>query len=202
MSTQSLYRWGAATTIGAALLLVAAAIALVVVPDGGLANPVAPTLFYTSLILTAPAYFTIYTAQAPAAGKLGFAGFVMSLIGSIMYSGPVFVLMAGTSGVATWHDTWGYAMGNVLPLGASLFLIGSTMFGIATRRAGVFSRQAGLLLAVGSFLWLVAFYVAPFLLPIANLLNAAALFWLGIGLLPRAQEGPVGVRQAAGNWNP
>ena len=46
MSTQTLNRWGATTTIVTAHLFVAGAIALIVVPDGGLANPVAPTLYY------------------------------------------------------------------------------------------------------------------------------------------------------------
>ncbi|HSL45563.1 MAG TPA: hypothetical protein VK897_19160, partial [Anaerolineales bacterium] len=137
-------------------------------------------------------------AQSQAAGKLGFAGFVMSVIGSIMYSGPIFVLMAGTSGVATWHDLWGFSMGNVLPLGASIFLIGSTMFGMASMRAGAFPHYAGLLLAIGSFLWLIAFYIpVPFLLSLANLLSAAALAWMGWTLLPREQVSAVQTRQTA-----
>ncbi|HSL46132.1 MAG TPA: hypothetical protein VK897_22045, partial [Anaerolineales bacterium] len=107
MSTQSLNRWGAIVTLVTAVLFLAAAIALIVIPDGGLSNPIAPTLYYAGLILTVPTYMAIYAAQSQAAGKLGFAGFVMSVIGSIMYSGPIFVLMAGTSGVATWHDLWG-----------------------------------------------------------------------------------------------
>ena len=96
------------------------------------------------------------------------------------------MLMAGTSGVATWHDLWGFAMGNVLPLGASIFLIGSTLFGVATIRAKVFPRSADLFLAIGSSLWLFAFYFPiPFLLSIANLLSGIGFIWLGINLFPR-----------------
>lgn len=186
MSTQTLNRWGAIVTILTAAMFVAAAIALIVIPDGGLSNPLAPTLYYIGLILIVPAYMALYAAQSQSAGKLGFAGWVMSVIGSIVYSGPIFVLMAGTSGVSTWHDLWGFSMGNVLPLGASTLLIGSIMFGIATRRARVFPRNAGLLLAVGSFLWLIAFYLPiPFLLSLANLLIAAALAWMGVILFPK-----------------
>lgn len=198
MSTQTLYRWGALTTIVTALLFVAAAVALIVIPNGGLANPIAPTLYYLGLILTVPTYITIFAAQSQAAGKLGFAGFVLSVIGSILYSGPIFVLMAGISGVATWHDMWGFAMGNILPLGASIFLIGSILFGVATRRANVFPRNAGLLLTIGSSLWLVAFYLpVPFLLSVANLLGAAGLAWLGVSVYPRAQTGAVQVEKIA-----
>lgn len=197
MSTQTLNRWGAAVIIVTALLFVVAAIALIVIPEGGLANPVAPTLYYAGLILTVPTYMAIYAAQSQSAGKLGFAGFVMAIIGSIMYSGPNFILIAGTSGVATWHDLWGFSMGNVLPLGATLFLIGSIMFGIATRRAGVFPSGAGMLLAISSFLWLIAFYIPiPFLLSLANLLHATALVWIGFALLPRQGTSAVQTRQA------
>ena len=198
MSTQTLNRWGAVATIITAVLFASAAVALIVVPDGGLANPIAPTLYYLGLILTVPAYMTIYSAQSNSAGKLGFAGFVMSVVGSIMYSGPIFVLLAGTSGVATWHDLWGFAMGNALPLGASIFLIGSTMLGVASLRARVFPRNAGLLLAIGSFLWLIVFYIPiPFVLSLANLLNATALAWMGLALLPREQVRVAQTRQTA-----
>lgn len=45
MSTQTLYRWGAISIIVTALLFAAAAIAVVIIPDGRLSNPVAPTLY-------------------------------------------------------------------------------------------------------------------------------------------------------------
>lgn len=196
MSTQTLYKWGAITTIVTALVFTAAAIAVAIVPDGGLANPVAPTLYYLGLILSVPTYTTIYSAQAKLAGKLGFAGFGMSTIGSILYSGPAYVLVAGTSGVETWHDVWGFAMGNVLPLGASIFLIGSILLGVATMRAKVFSRNAGLMLVIGSFLWLVAFYIPiPYLLSIANLTSAAGLSWIAASLLPRSEANVLKVQQ-------
>ena len=198
MSTQTLYRWGAISIIVTALLFAAAAIAVIVIPDGGLSNPVAPTLYYAGLILAVPAYITLYSAQSQSVGKLGFAGFVMTVFGSIMYSGPIFVLLAGTSGVATWHDVWGFAMGNVLPLGATIFLIGSILFGIATRRANVFPRNAGLLLSIGAAIWLVVFYIpVPFSLSIANILTAAALIWMGASLYPRNQINAVQVQHAA-----
>lgn len=198
MSTQTLYRWGALVTIVTAFLLAAAAIAVIVVPDGGLASPVAPALYYVSLILIVPAYMTLYAAQSQAAGKLGLAGFVMAVIGSIMYSGPAFILMAGTSGVATWHDVWGFAMGNILPVGASLFLIGSTLFGAASMRAKVYPPYAGLLLAIGSFLWLIVFYIpVPFLLSLANLLDAVALAWIGLSLLTHERISAVQAQQTA-----
>lgn len=188
MSVQTLYRWGSVITVLTALIFAAAAVSLVVIPDGGLANPLAPALYYFGLVLTVPTYITIYAAQVQLAGKLGFAGFLLSVSGSTLYSAPIFVLMAGTSGVSTWHDLWGFAMGNILPLGATIFLIGSILLGVATRRAGVFPRNAGLLLIIGSTLWLIAFFIpVPFLLSIANLLSATALLWIGVSIYPRTQ---------------
>lgn len=64
MSTQTLYRWGAISSIVTALLFAAAAIAVIVIPDGGLSNPVAPALYYAGLILAVPAYITLYSAQS------------------------------------------------------------------------------------------------------------------------------------------
>jgi hypothetical protein len=41
------------------------------------------------------------------------------------------------------------------------------------------------------------FYIPlPFMLSVANLLNAAALVWMGVTILPRAQKETVQVRQA------
>lgn len=192
MAVQTLFRWGSVVTVVTALIFAAAAVSLIIIPDGGLANPVAPTLYYLGLILIVPTYITIYAAQAQTAGKLGFAGFLMTVTGSILYSAPIFVLMAGTSGVSTWHDLWGFAMGNFLPLGATIFLIGSTLLGVATRRVGVFPRNAGSLLIIGSLLWLVAFYIpVPFLLSIANLSSAIALTWMGVSVYPRRESFPV-----------
>jgi hypothetical protein len=196
MSVQSLYRWGAMVIIVTAILFIASAIALIIVPEGGLANPIAPALYYLSLILIVPSYLAIYSIQSQAVGKLGFAGFVMAVIGSIMYSGPIFVLLAGASGISSWHELWSYSMGNVLPFGASVFLIGSILFGVATRHSNVLPRNAGSLLAIGSFLWLIAFYLPlPFLLSISNLLIAAALLWMGVNVYPR--ENPLQAQQAA-----
>lgn len=198
MSTRTLNLWGAVVSVITAGLFLAAAIALIVLPDGGLSSPLAPTLYYLGLILIVPTYITLYLAQAMTAGKLGFAAFAMSIVGSIMYSGPIFVLIAGTSGVTSWHDLWGFSMGNVLPLGASIFLIGSTMLGIATMRAGIFPRSSGLLLAIGSFLWLIAFYIpVPFLLSAANILGAIAMGWMGIKIFPGSETGAVQIRQTA-----
>jgi hypothetical protein len=181
MSTESLSRWGSVALIVTAVLFAAGGILVAVSPGGGLASPTAPLIYYLGTIAAIPAIVTLYAAQRPQSGKLGFAGFLLGVVGAAMYSGPELALLAGTAGAAGWHDVWGFAMGNVLLIGPPSFFIGLGLLGIATARGRVFPRWAGILLATGSFLWLIAFVLSmvPGLLTVANLVGSAGMAWIG-----------------------
>jgi hypothetical protein len=196
MSTQSLYRLGGMASLITAVILIIAAVAVATQPQ----SSILPALMYfTGLVVTVFALTAIYVIQAQRAGRLGLVGFVLSVVGAMLYSAPIYALIAGTQGVTAWHDIWGFAMGNVLPVGASTLLLGMIMLGAATFRAGVFPRWSGALLAIGAVLWLIAFWLtaaAP-LLPVGSLVISLSLAWIGWTLVSGASKQVVGVSTAA-----
>lgn len=181
MSTQNLFRWGGLALILTAVLFVIGGILAALDPEGGLSSPVVPLLYYLGTILAVPASIALYAAQRQQSGVLGFAGFLLAMFGAVLYSGPQIALVAGTSGAAGWHDVWGFAMGNVLLIGPAAFFIGLILLGLATGRGGVLPRWSGLLLAIGAFIWLVAYFLSfvPGLLTVASIITGAGLAWTG-----------------------
>lgn len=99
MSIQVLMKYGKIATLVAAVLLLLGGVLIAILPDGGLSGPAASLVYYAALISGCFAIITIYLNQAERAGRLGFIGFILSIVGSIIYSAPVFVLIAGTSGI-------------------------------------------------------------------------------------------------------
>jgi hypothetical protein len=190
MSIHSLSRWGSVALIVTAVLFAVGGILVAVLPGGGLASPTAPLIYYLGTLTAVPAVIALYAAQRQQSGKVGFAGFLLGLVGAVMYSGPEFALLAGTAGAAGWHDVWGFAMGNILLIGPPAFFIGLGLLGIAATRGPVFPRWAGILLATGSFLWLIAFLLSmvPGLLTVANLIGSAGMAWIGWTLWSTADE--------------
>lgn len=178
MSVQTLYRWGGIASLTTAVILVIAAVAVATQP---LSSPLPALMYFVGLVVVVFALTAVYVIQAQQAGKLGLAGFVLSVIGAMLYSAPVYTLIAGSQGVAAWHDIWGFAMGNVLPVGASILLLGMIMLGAVTFRAAVFPRWSGALLAIGALLWLIAFWLtaAAALLPVGSLVIGLGLAWMG-----------------------
>lgn len=185
MSPNSLHRWQGAAILLNAILLVAAGILVAVIPEGGLASPAAPLLYYLALVSAVFGSLSLYTLQMARAGRLGFTGFVLATTGAVAYSAPVYALLAGTSGVATWHDLWFFAMRGSLPLGATLYFLGSLLLSAATLRAGIFPRWSGWALVVGFAIWLVAFYlsVVPGLLTLGSLITGVGMAGVAVPIL-------------------
>jgi hypothetical protein len=192
MSPNSLYRWQGTAILLNAALLVAAGILVAVIPEGGLANPVAPLLYYAALVSAVFASLCLYTLQIARAGRLGFTGFVLAAAGAVVYSAPAYALVAGTSGVATWHDLWFFAMSSALPLGATLYFVGSLLLGITTLRAGIFPRWSGWALVAGFAIWLVAFYlsVVPGLLTLGSVIAGVGMAGVALQVLVRRAAAP------------
>lgn len=198
MSHQTLYRSSSLMMITAAILLILGGILALVLPDGGLSSPAAPLAYYLGLIVSVFASAGLFWVQASRMSRLGFAGLLMAVAGAVIYSGPAFVLAAGTLGVSTWHDVWGFAMGNVLLLGPTLFFLGLIFLGIATRKAGVFARWIGISLTTGGAIWLVAFFSGlPFTLTIGSLATGVGLLAAGIALVSGKAVVQLSVQPAA-----
>ena len=198
MSTQDLFRWGGLALILTAVLYIVGGILVVVLPAGGLATPAAPLVYYLGTITAVLALIALYTAQRQQTGILGFAGFLLAIIGATLYSGPQLALVAGTSGAAGWHDVWGLAMGNVLLIGPAAFFIGIILQGVASTRGGVLPRWSGVLLAIGAFVWLIAYFLSavPGLLTVASLVTGVGMAWMGWALWSGQAETAMQTRPA------
>lgn len=193
MTTNSFFRIGGLILIATGFFFGIAGILTAILPDGGLSSPAASITYYVGLILSTLAFIGIYSPQAAQSGKTGFLGFALAFFGAIFYSAPVYTLVAGTSGVREWHSVWEFAMGNILSLGATIFLLGMILLAVVTIRNSIYPRWAGILLGAGAFLWLIAFWGLSFLLLPANLMVAISMIWMGTTLLPRTSLESVSV---------
>ena len=184
MQAQRLFRWGGLVAMLAAALFALGGVLAAVVPGGGLSGPVVPLLYYLGTVTVVLALVGLYAVQWQQTGAMGLVGFVLAIVGAVLYSGPQFALVAGTSGAAGWHDVWGFGMGNVLLAGPPAFFVGLILLGAATRRGGVLPRAAGGVLAAGAVVWLVAFFlsVVPGLLTVATVTTGAGMAWMGWAL--------------------
>ena len=195
MSKQTLSRSGALLLFLTALLFALGAILLVAQPNGGFGTLGSALLYYVGFIAAVPAMTALYAAQWQVAGRVGLAGYLLSVMGAVMYSAPEFALVAGLRGAAGWHDVWAVAMSSIpiLLIGPPAFFLGMILLGATTMRAPVLPRYAGLLLAIGAFLWLVAFFlsVVPLLLVAGNILSGVGLVWLGRALWSGSTEAVV-----------
>lgn len=150
----------------------------------------------------------LYLYQSRRFGKLGKAGFYLSLAGfSAAAIGSLAIilieLVIGKDSTPIW-------LAVITPLlAAAMYVIGSMIFGIATYRARALPRGGALLLIAGSLMYPVGIpaVVIPGLLMSPVLIHAVVLFgggwaWLGYAvffseriMLP-AQPGPSGTRSA------
>lgn len=194
MSERTINRWGGVALSASAVLLALGGVLAAIVPGGGLEGPLVPLLYYLGTVISAPAVTALYATHRAVGGRLAFAGYVLAVLGAILYTGPQLALLAGTSGVATWHDIWGFSMVRfpVLTFGAPAFMIGLILLGVTIARARILPAWSGWLLAVGAVLWLIAFVVSmmPGLLTVASLLTGIGLFSSGLAVW----SGPRSVR--------
>jgi len=163
-----------ALTLGVAVLL--ASLRLL----GGYPSPLVtlPLLLGALLLmLTLPG---MYARQSQAAGWLGLGGHVLLEIGNVLLlvyaAAPLFTPASQPPG----ESAAAFILGIVL-------LLGLVLTAIATLRAAVYPRGSGILLLVAGLGFLVSFFVAEDLPPIAGfvissvfgMLLAAPLAWIG-----------------------
>jgi hypothetical protein len=212
MSSQTLYRWsGIILLVGGLLGLVGSILDTVLYPSGH--NQTAQQILSTPFIIDASLFLAwalllaldlpgLYLRQAARAGALGFAGFVLVLLG---------VLLGGVAFATIQVAVFPY-LAQLLPkalgpggqapvavlllviIGPGLLLaIGAILLGIATMRARVFPRWTGILLIVGGVLFLLS--IPPIPSPFSDIISLAgnvALFvafgWFGYAFVAGGKE--------------
>lgn len=147
-------------------------------------------------VLTPLALVSLYSKQVEESGWLGFIGFVMAFIGSVLFSSvqfdeallwrifakeaPVLLDLAGPMFKNPGFSTIYLLMG-------ILYILGFVLFGIATIRGGVFPRVAALLLIIGVPLFASGVFLPQFLRTIGAVLAGVSLIWMGLGMSGRGR---------------
>jgi hypothetical protein len=148
-------------------------------------------------VLTPLALTSIYLEQVEGAGRLGFVGFVMAFLGSMLFSSVQFdeaflwpILAAEAPGfldpVGPMLTDPGFS--TVYLLMGMLFILGFILFGIATLRANVFPRAAAVLLIMGVPLFAGGMFFPPLVRAAGALLAGAGLIWMGVRSMGLAGE--------------
>jgi len=131
----------------------------------------------------------VYARQKSFLGKVGKAGFFLTLVGfGLSVVGGLTIIAVGLA--VSDEATLGILDVVTHPLAMLLYAMGSLIFGIATFRAGVLPRGAALLVALGP-IWLFAMMMSglvgpdrPLVLPLVPwAATALGWMWLGYALL-------------------
>lgn len=211
MSSATLYRWsGIVLLFGGLIGIIGSILDVIVFPDHNLTPPqVLGTAFTIDVIL----YLVwsllltlglpgLYLRQAARGGKLGFAGFVLFLLGLLMggvafgtVQATIFPYLAQSAPKLLPSGGTGPLSGFLLWIFAPVLLlgIGAILFGIATRRARVFPGWTGILLIISGILFILSIpALAP---PFGTIIDFAsnvtffvAFAWCGYQLMRQELE--------------
>ncbi len=193
MSSATLYRAsGLALLLGALLGIIGTILNTFLFPGRGNPTQYTSALYVSVTLLSFIGSLLLVLGlpgmcvrQATRAGWLGLIGFVLTIVGGILFtslSGVTFLVLPWLAVNAPQ-----LAAGNGPPaifvyvlVASLLFAVGGVLLGIATMRAEVLPRWAGLLILVGAVLNLVDFPLSGIIGGIVGLV-AFVLFALGLG---------------------
>lgn len=140
-------------------------------------------------MLTPLALVSLYLVQADFVGRLGFVGFVMAFLGSMLFSSvqfdEAFLWPIPVNEAPGLLDPAGPMLTNpgfsmIYLLMGLLFIVGFILFGIATFRGGVYPKAAAVLLFVGVPLFAGGMFFPPLVRAVGAVLAGAGLIWLGL----------------------
>jgi hypothetical protein len=200
MTTAKLQAWGGYLTAIVGIFLVLFGILPIIMlptaepllkwvldPDWTLLNGLA--LIMT--VLTPLALISLYATQVEESRKLGFIGFVMASIGSVLFSSVQFdealLWRIFAEEAPALLDTSGPMFTNpgfstiYLAMGV-LYILGFILFGIATLRGGVFPKVAAILLILGVPLFASGKFLPQFIRTIGAILAGVGLIWMGLSM--------------------
>jgi hypothetical protein len=143
---------------------------------------VANAVYFIAFCLLMLALIAAYGWQARQAGKLGIAGFMVAVVGTMALGGDLWFESFAIPWIA---DEAPAALDTdptvVLALGAIssyiLFAVGWALFGVASWRAGVFPKAICVAIIVGGLIGFQAL-LSPFGIPLG-----LAMVWLGVWMI-------------------
>lgn len=192
-SVATLLRWSGMALVAAGLLMAVATalhpsqettVAILANEARLVTSHVLFTLSYMLVLVGLPG---LYGAESASMGRLGFAGFVVSFIGTtaLAVSGNFGFLAPVLAAEApeTINAISGYPPAVALSaLGAIGFLVGFVIFGMAVFKAATLPRLCGILIAVGAPVHLFGFALAQFASPALWPFTILGSVALGTGL--------------------
>jgi hypothetical protein len=197
MSAKTLYRAsGLSLVVGVVLGTIGYGLQNLLFPDFQAVPLVVLLLGFIGGMLVIIGLPGLAARQAERSGWLGFAGFVLLLLGIFLFSCLAFAQITAqqlltqltqlTPKVAESAGPSGVAMVTGL-LASVLFTLGGILLGIAILRTRVWPRWTGLFLLLGVVLNLVSFplpgIMSGILGTVASVLSYAAVGWIGYDLL-------------------
>ncbi len=194
MSSVTLYRAsGLALLLGAVLFIVGSILSFAGAPLTPLWL-VMTGMWISGMVLLLLGLPGIVARQAPRAGWLGFAGFLLTFLGWFLLTS---YFVVDDLIISPWLDAlapqvyaqWFFdpAVGVTLHVANSLLGVGGVLLGIATTRAGVLPLWAGLLLIAAAVFDLGSFVIGS-LTTVAVVLVVLGLGWMGYALLTAKGE--------------
>lgn len=189
MSSSDMIRWGGLAAVLAGVLFVIHDLLSLLTLDYENFSQTATTgayIFISLLFLLAAALLLgglvgLYAHQAEAAGILGAVRFRVAFLGTVLMAGASWTQLFVAPSIAEVAPAFlDEGPGGLLNLGFTLSFglagLGWLLFGVASLRARVYPRVATILLIVGAVLTF-----AP--IPLAPVVLAVAVAWLGFALL-------------------
>lgn len=140
-------------------------------------------------LLTPLAVVSLYSVQVEESAKLGFTGFVIAFIGSVLFAcvqfdeallWPVFVTQAPGLLDPTGPMFSSPAFSMTYLLMGVMYIVGFVLFGIASLRASVLPRVAAVLLIVGIPLFAGGMFLPFILRALGAGLAGVGLIWMGL----------------------
>ena len=200
MSSTSLYRMsGLALVIGAVFGILGNVLGNILYPGNDPQQYSSPLWLVISLmglvgpLLLAVGLPGIVVRQAERAGRLGFIGFVLTLIGAFLETSlfMMFVLvlpwLAQVAPNLAGSNNDPPSLFIAFLVTGVLLVLGGILLGIATMRANILPRWSGLLLIIGALLNIVAFplngAIGSIVGTVSFVLFALALGWMGYALM-------------------
>lgn len=184
MSSSNLMRWGGlAALVGGALFVVAELLGLPTLNVESFSETattvsfaIQQLLFLLGVVFLLLGLLGLYVRQSEAAGSLGFIGFLVAFLGTVLIGGfmwaSAFIAPALADATPEFLDE-GPPPGFFLTV--ITFVLGWLLFGVGTLRAQVFPRAAAILLIVGAVV-----IILP--LPFTTVVFAVAVAWMGFAL--------------------
>ncbi len=201
MSSSDLIKLGGLASVSAGALFVIHSLLGLVALDYENFSQTATTGAYISIsllmllgaVLMLGGLVGLYAHQSEAAGPLGFAGFLVAFLGTVLMAGAVWTQAFVAPAIAEVAPEFldgepGGLLGLGFMVSFGLAGLGWLLFGVASLRARVYPRAATILLIVGAVLTFVPFPLSP--VPLA-----VAVAWLGFSLLT-GRRSPVAAQPA------